>query len=352
MPTRDLLDDFLSSAVARRTALEEVDVTAPTQEELTEEENQELVERAMANLGLSAPTAVPATTQITLEEVSVDDIDKLEEEEKKEEEEESVIREAPDPYEGVPKEERPVVVPDYTNVREETQRFSDAEWFSKVQEKVVILAGIGGIGSNMAIILAKLNPRSLYLFDDDIVESVNLAGQFYSIDDVGLNKVDALARSIAKYTNYSSVVAINRRYRVGEDIAGDIMICGFDSMRSRKDYYNVWKERVFSLPEENRKGCLFMDGRLTATEFQIFCITGDDDYYMEEYEKNWLFNDYEVRELRCSFKQTGYLAQMIGSFMVNLFVNFCANEVNPIRGMGLPFLTSYRGDLLYLDLRR
>ena len=135
----------------------------------------------------------------------------------------------------------------------------------------------------------------------------------------------------------------------GEQIVADIMVCGFDSMRSRRDYFTVWKGRVDSLSAEEKKNCLFIDGRLTADEFQIFCMTGEDDYYMELYQRDYLFQDYQAAPLPCSFKQTGFLADMIGAFMVNLIVNFCANQANPGRNMSLPFKTSYRTDIMYLE---
>ena len=127
------------------------------------------------------------------------------------------------------------------------------------------------------------------------------------------------------------------------------MICGFDSMRARKSYYKAWKTRLQSLTSEQKKVCLFIDGRLTATEFQILCITGEDDYYMSQYETRFLFEEHQAQYTRCSFKQTGYLADMIGAFMVNLFVNFCANLSNPARNMPLPFFTSYRADVMYFN---
>jgi hypothetical protein len=256
------------------------------------------------------------------------------------------------PQDDTPVNERPIQMPTYSTVREELVRFSDAEWFNKVQEKVIVLAGVGGIGSNMAVILAKLNPSAIYIFDDDIVESFNLAGQFYSNEDIGKPKVEALAASVNKYTNYSSIFALNRRFMTGEEVVADIMICGFDNMRARKDFFAAWKSHVMTLSEERRKDCLFIDGRLTADEFQIFCITGIDDFYMDNYVNNYLFNDYEAQRETCSYKQTGFLADMIGAFMVNLVVNFCANQVNPGRNMTLPFMTSYRSSMMFLDFKR
>ncbi len=327
MPNSHNFDDFFAE-VSARTAVQQSVTQALTQEE--EEELREFAIQRMANMNSStSQEATPSEPQP----------------------QEEPVQEVPQEPE-CPPEEEVVEVPEYSNIREETSRFSDAEWFKKVQEQTVILAGVGGIGSNMAIILAKLNPKALYLFDSDIVESVNLAGQFYSREDIGKLKSDAIAESIIKYTNYSSVFSCPRYYTNEETIVSDVMVCGFDSMSSRRNFFNKWHDNVLSKPEEERKDCLFIDGRLTADEFQIFCMTGEDDYYIERYKNNFLFSDREAEQTRCSFKQTGYLADMIGAFMVNLLVNHCANLSNPLRSMPLPFLTSYKADVMYLNTEK
>lgn len=342
-----------------------VEETAMQEAERARRDNEELIRYAMENLGLNATnqsttTEVPTSTNST-ENPESEDQERMAPPEvieaylrfaRETQGQQEPEPEPEPPQDDTPVNERPIQVPAYSTVREELIRFSDAEWFNKVQEKVIVLAGVGGIGSNMAVILAKLNPSAIYIFDDDLVESFNLAGQFYSNEDIGKPKVEALAASVNKYTNYSSIFALNRRFMPGEEVVADIMVCGFDNMRARKDFFAAWKSHVMTLSEERRKDCLFIDGRLTADEFQIFCITGIDDFYMDNYVNNYLFNDYEAQRETCSYKQTGFLADMIGAFMVNLVVNFCANQVNPRRNMTLPFMTSYRSSMMFLDFKR
>lgn len=358
----DSLDSFFEEASVRvNTGAQNIS------QQLTQEEEEELREFALQRMqNMQAEQMVSVVPDYDSE--MIDDPNREEDnnyEEVNEEEEYEYVEEHEEEHKDLDtaltvfmdamenanqeKEKEVVEVPDYANIREEVTRFSDAKWFRKVQEQVVILAGIGGIGSNMAVILAKLNPRVLYLFDDDIVETVNMAGQFYSREDIGKYKTDAIAESIVKYTNYSAVYSCPRRYERGEEIVGDVMISGFDNMPARENFFEIWFEHVKTKPEEERKNCLLIDGRLTADEFQIFCMTGDDDYYIAQYKDKYLFNANEAEYTRCSFKQTGYLADMIGAFMVNLLVNHCANLSNPVRNMPLPFLTSYKADVMYLN---
>jgi hypothetical protein len=221
-----------------------------------------------------------------------------------------------------------------------TSRFSGAEWYNEIQKQRVILAGVGGIGSNFIYQLARMSPAAIYMYDDDMVETVNMAGQLYSIDDVGKAKVDAMEDMIRKYTSMQNIFAIKERFTSLTE-AGDIMICGFDNMAARKTFFYSWKTHVASLPEEDRGKCLFLDGRLSMNELQVLCIKGDDVYNMDRYEQEFLFSDAEAEETVCSMKQTTYLASMIGSVMVNLFTNFVANLLDPIIPYDLPFFTEY-----------
>lgn len=232
-------------------------------------------------------------------------------------------------------------------VDEATSRFSSAIWYDNIKKKTVTLAGVGGIGSYVGFLLARMKPASMFIYDDDIVEAVNMSGQLYGQSDLGRPKVFALAEMIRNYAGYSSVFAINERF-TNESEASDVMICGFDNMAARKLFFNKWLSHVQSKSEEERKNCLFIDGRLAAEEFQVLCIKGDDEYNINRYNNEFLFSDAEADETICSYKQTTFCANMIASYMVNLFVNFCANQCEPIIDRDLPFLTTYNAETMYL----
>lgn len=225
-------------------------------------------------------------------------------------------------------------------VDEATTRFSGASWFDEMQKSRVIIAGIGGIGSNVAFQLARMAPANITLYDDDVVERVNMAGQLYSTNDIGQRKVDAIASMISAYTLARQVNAVSSKFTDSTE-AGDIMICGFDNMVARKTFYNSWKRHIQTLIPDSRAKCLFLDGRLSIDTLQIFCIQGDDKVSMDRYETEFLFSDFQAEHTVCSMKQTTYLACMIGSLMVNLFTNFIANSLNPIIPYDLPFFTEY-----------
>lgn len=227
-----------------------------------------------------------------------------------------------------------------------TSRFSSAIWYEEIKKKNVILAGVGGIGSYVGFLLSRMKIDALTIYDPDRVEVVNMSGQLYSKEDIGQFKVNALASMIEKYSDYNSTFAITERFTV-DSSAADIMICGFDNMSARKLFFEKWAKHVSEKDPEEAKNCLFIDGRLAAEEFQVLCLRGDDSYNKARYNREFLFSDNEADATICSYKQTTFMANMIGSIMVNLFVNFVANQCNPLIDRDLPFYTSFNAETMY-----
>lgn len=221
-----------------------------------------------------------------------------------------------------------------------TSRFSGAEWYQAIQNTNIILAGLGGIGSNAALQIARMVPAKLILYDDDNVELANMAGQLYSYADFGKTKVDAIADMISLYTSMTRVQAIAQKFTKFTE-PGDIMICGFDNMMARKTFFYSWKRHIEGKSMEERAKCLYIDGRLSMDTLQVLCIKGDDEYNIDRYSKEFLFSDADADATVCSMKQTTYLACMIGSIITNLFTNFVAGTLNPIIPYDLPFFTEY-----------
>lgn len=225
-------------------------------------------------------------------------------------------------------------------IDDSTSRFSGAEWYREIQKARIIIGGMGGISSHLAFNLARMAPALLNIYDDDIVETANMSGQLYSWDDVGLAKVDAIETTLRRYTSVKEIYAHREKF-TSSTIPGDIMLCGFDNMAARKTFFESWKGHLKNVSPEKRKNCLFIDGRLSLTVMQIFCITGDDEYNIKRYSKEYLFSDAKADGTVCSMKQTTYLASMIGAMMTNLFTNFIANTLDPIIPYSLPFFTEY-----------
>lgn len=227
-----------------------------------------------------------------------------------------------------------------------TSRFSGAEWYSKVREKDITIIGCGGIGSWTALMISRFAPRTIILYDPDVIELANMAGQFYKFNDVGKTKVDATSRSMSEYSNFYNTVSVYERFNENSDVS-DVVITCLDNMDARKTAFNVWRKHVQNSP--NQEECLFIDGRLAAETLQIFAVQGNEPSSFVRYE-NTLFENYEADAEICSYKQTSFMANMIGSLIANVFVNFIASKQPRGALREIPFKIEYMAEPMWLKI--
>ena len=62
----------------------------------------------------------------------------------------------------------------------------------------VAIAGLGGLGSNVAYALARIGVGHLHLIDFDVVDITNLNRQQYFMEHLGMYKTDALKSLLLK----------------------------------------------------------------------------------------------------------------------------------------------------------
>ncbi|MBO5245445.1 MAG: thiamine biosynthesis protein ThiF [Selenomonadales bacterium] len=83
----------------------------------------------------------------------------------------------------------------------------------RLREARVAVAGLGGLGSQAAIMLARCGVGTLHLIDFDTVEVSNLNRQAYRICHLGRRKTDALAEEIRTIQPYCRVLTTDARMK-------------------------------------------------------------------------------------------------------------------------------------------
>jgi molybdopterin/thiamine biosynthesis adenylyltransferase len=196
-------------------------------------------------------------------------------------------------------------------------RFRDASWFEKLSKYTVpiIIGGVGGIGSWLTLYLSRMmGPDSyLILYDFDKVEEINMAGQLFRIQDIGLLKVAAVKDVVAAFSGYDKIVAQPDRYDE-DSLRSPVMFSCFDNMKARKVMFENWLQEAEKYPES-----IFIDGRLNAEQFQVYYVTLE---WAKKYSDTYLFDDAEVEDAACSYKQTSHFAASIAAKMVQGFTGF------------------------------
>lgn len=80
-----------------------------------------------------------------------------------------------------------------------------------LSNSTIAIGGAGGLGSAVAISLARSFVGTLIIADFDVVEPSNLNRQHYFVDQIGMAKVDALKENLLRINPYLNVVVHNQR---------------------------------------------------------------------------------------------------------------------------------------------
>lgn len=84
------------------------------------------------------------------------------------------------------------------------KRFS-TEIYNKLKKAEVAVAGLGGIGSNTAVSLARSGIGHIHLVDFDTVDLTNLNRQAYTIEHLGRLKTEALKELLLNINPYLNI---------------------------------------------------------------------------------------------------------------------------------------------------
>jgi len=134
-----------------------------------------------------------------------------------------------------------------------------------LSKAVIGVAGLGGLGSNIALSLARTGVAKLVLADFDVVEPSNLNRQQYFVRHIGMKKTDALKELIAEVNPFVEVVTHDVTLdasNVAEIFAPCSVICeAFDNVAGKAMMVN---EAGASLRDKKIVGASGMAGHFSS----------------------------------------------------------------------------------------
>jgi len=147
----------------------------------------------------------------------------------------------------------------------------------------VAVAGLGGLGSNIAVMLARIGVGHLLLVDFDTVEPSNLNRQHYNITHLGMPKADALKSQLDLINPYSEIKTLCTK--ITEANAGDIfqdyeiVVEAFDSALNKANIVNALLEcggkKIIAASGMN--GYKSSNSIITRRVLKNLYITGDNE---------------------------------------------------------------------------
>ena len=108
----------------------------------------------------------------------------------------------------------------------------------KLKQSVVGIAGLGGLGSVVAVELVRAGIGTLIIADFDVVEKVNLNRQHYFLDQLGKTKVEATVENILRIDPEIEINTCDQKINAGnvlEIFAGsDVIAECFDATEEKQ----------------------------------------------------------------------------------------------------------------------
>lgn len=160
----------------------------------------------------------------------------------------------------------------------------------KFLEATVAVCGLGGLGSNIAVSLARAGVGKLILIDHDCVDITNLHRQHYKMKQVGQYKTDASMENINEIAPYTELQTYNVRITESnaEELLADAdIICeAFDDPEAKAMLANIVLEKMsekYLVAASGMAGLGSANSIKTRKIMKRFYLCGDEVSDIEEY---------------------------------------------------------------------
>ncbi len=178
------------------------------------------------------------------------------------------------------------------------------------------IIGCGGVGSTVAIYLAKMGVPEFLLYDHDEVQRHNLSNQMFPNDSIGKYKVEVVRDEIRRYAPMPSrvfVTTMTEAFTKESDLGNaEIVISALDNMESRRD---VWEVVQSEFP------ALYIDTRMGGEVAKVYTLSPFDGSAVRFYEGSLKQGHYPIPcTAQAIAYNVGLIAAMVGS-MVRRFIS-------------------------------
>ncbi|MGM0549260.1 MAG: HesA/MoeB/ThiF family protein [Bacillota bacterium] len=159
----------------------------------------------------------------------------------------------------------------------------------KLEKLNIMIAGVGGLGTNQALQLQRIGVNKIYIYDYDQIEITNLNRQLvYGKKDIGQPKVKIAANFLRQFDLETKIISINEKISLKTKIPLDLDIIfdGMDNFESRFILDQLAKEN--NLP--------FIHAGIEEFFAQIMLVLPQSKYRLED-----VFGGYKKREIPAVF---------------------------------------------------
>lgn len=183
----------------------------------------------------------------------------------------------------------------------------------RLSESIVAICGLGGLGSNIAMALARAGVGKLILADFDKVDITNLNRQQYKADQIGRYKAEALTENLKEIIPYIDIKAHVKKLNEDsyERLLGqaDIICEAFDKAEEKSSLVNYVLEKMpdkYLVAASGMAGLGSPNKIVTRKVTKKFYICGDGESGVENGDSL-----YSARVMLCAAHQAQTVLRII-----------------------------------------
>ena len=205
-------------------------------------------------------------------------------------------------------------------------RFKDILKPEVLDKTQAIVIGVGAIGRQLALQLAAVGVKTLWLIDPEDVEIENLGAQGFFMEDMGKAKVDAVAELCARINDQIVVKTSKTKFRKefveglsreeGDNETRFVIFSCVDDMKARQSIWNVFSTHFMPEDEIPDQLALFIDARMGAEVARVLAVSHIDG---KDYYPRTLFEARDGLQQSCTAKTTIYCANLAAAMMMGQF---------------------------------
>ncbi len=219
-------------------------------------------------------------------------------------------------------------------------RFKDADYMQLIPNLAITLIGNGGIGSWLALGLARLGICEMFNYEQDNVEEHNLGGQLFRIADINYPKEEATAGVLYEFADFDAIRQLGL-FRENSEIT-PIVFCAVDDNKVRREIFDQWYKQavednwqfeandvdgnIITLPY------MLFDGRMSFYKFDVYCVTRES---AELHRKDYIPLSKDVADDTCAMKSNPMIGVSCAAKMLHRFTNMLSNILERNAGLDL-----------------
>lgn len=205
----------------------------------------------------------------------------------------------------------------------------------------VCLIGAGGIGALTAITLGKMGVEDIWVVDDDWVDDINIATQFYRLSDVRNTKGRATLRNLYEFAGVEGRTLLERVQPGFKLPQADVTIATVDSIASRQD---IW-DCIVRQYNKTQKPRWYLDARMGAEVFELFIVNLWEPLWYDEHINH--ADDGDIPDLPCTSKATIYTADIAAGHIGASLRRIATGEQDP----GFLRHDIFKNELSFLEMK-